>query len=126
MNLGDLASWELTMVAVDETSMVVALADDSGERAQGLMGVGDMGEVDGMLFVFPEEGPGGFWMKDTLLHLDIAFFTSEGELVEVLTMEPCTADPCPLYVPAGEFRFALEVPAGRFDSLPDDATLAVP
>jgi uncharacterized membrane protein (UPF0127 family) len=114
------------MVSVGETAMIVAVADDPEERGQGLMNVEDLGEIEGMLFVFPEEGPGGFWMKDTLLPLDIAFFTNEGELVEVLTMEPCSADPCPLYVPAGAFRFALEVPAGRFAALADDARLTFP
>ena len=52
----------------------MAVADEAGERAQGLMGVTDLGSLRGMLFVFPEDTISGFWMKGTPLALDIAFF----------------------------------------------------
>ena len=65
-----------------------------------------------MLFVFEETTDGGFWMKDTLIALDIAFFDSGGAFVDVLTMEPCTEDPCPVYHPSGTYRYAVEALAG--------------
>lgn len=69
-------------------------------------------EGQGMLFVFDQPMPLAFWMKNTLIPLDILYFDAGGELVSALTMEPCTADPCPSY-PSGESaKFALEVSAG--------------
>ena len=40
-------------------------------------------------------------MKGTLIPLDIVFFGDDKALVDTLSMVPCTADPCPSYVPDG-------------------------
>lgn len=97
----------------------VALADDPAGRARGLMGVVDLGGLRGMLFVFPADGRAAFWMKDTALALDVAFFAADGSLVDLLEMTPCPADPCPVYEPGGPYRYALEVPAGAFAGVAD-------
>lgn len=97
----------------------VAVADDTTRRAQGLMGVESLGSLRGMLFVFPEDTTSGFWMKDTILPLDIAFFAADGSLVGVLSMVPCSGEECPTYRSTGPYRYALEVPAGGFDGLDD-------
>jgi uncharacterized membrane protein (UPF0127 family) len=83
------------------------------------MGVADLGGLRGMLFVFPADGRAAFWMKDTVLALDVGFFAADGSLVDVLEMVPCAADPCPVYRPAGSYRYALEVPAGGFAGVGD-------
>lgn len=95
----------------------VAVADDPGERAQGLTGVTDLGDLAGMLFVFVVDTTAGFWMKDTPLPLDIAFFAADGSLVDLLSMTPCLGEDCPTYRAGGRYRFALEVPAGGFAGL---------
>ncbi len=95
----------------------MAVADEAGERAQGLMGVESLGDLRGMLFVFAEDTTAGFWMKGTPLALDIAFFAADGTLVGVLAMAPCPGDVCPTYRPPGAYRYALEVPAGGFAGL---------
>ncbi len=97
----------------------VAVADEAGERAQGLTGVEDLGELRGMLFVFPEDTTAGFWMKGTPLALDVAFFAADGALVAVLAMAPCPGEDCPTYRPAAAYRYALEVPSGGFAGLED-------
>jgi hypothetical protein len=56
-----------------------------------------------------------FWMKNTLIPLDIAFFSVDGSFVDRLTMEPCNADSCPLYSASGLYRYALEAPAGDLE-----------
>ena len=66
---------------------------------------------DGMLFVFPYDTTGGFWMKNTLVPLTIAFFDAEGRRVRKLRMTPCREDPCRTYEPGRTYRFALELPA---------------
>lgn len=104
-------------VGVGGETWPVALADDDAERARGLMGVVDLGGLRGMLFAFPTDGRAAFWMKDTLLALEVAFFAADGSLVDRLEMTPCPADPCPVYPPAGPYRYALEVPVGGFDEV---------
>ena len=126
LNVGDLADWEVGTVVVDGVELMVAVADDPGERAQGLMGVDDLGSLAGMLFVYESDTQGGFWMKDTIIPLDIAFFAADGSLVNLQTMEPCQADPCPLYYPGASYRWALEAPAGNLQALGPGATLDVP
>jgi uncharacterized membrane protein (UPF0127 family) len=66
--------------------------------------------ADGMLFVFPAQTSGGFWMKNTLVPLTIVFFDSRGKRVRELSMTPCRADPCRIYDPGRTYRFALELP----------------
>jgi uncharacterized protein len=125
VDTGDLIGWDTTTITVGDAQLLVAVADDRDEWGQGLMGIEQMGEIDGMLFVFPEEVLGGFWMKDTLIPLDIAFCGDDRFLVDTLEMVPCTADPCHSYVPDGPFSWALETPAGTLDPLTDGTVLAL-
>jgi uncharacterized membrane protein (UPF0127 family) len=86
------------------------LALTSATRARGLMHRRPA-PADGMLFVFPEDAVGGFWMKNTLVPLTIVFFDAKGKRVRKLSMTPCRKDPCPIYDPGRRYRFALELPA---------------
>jgi hypothetical protein len=123
--MGDLVGWDIAAIDVDGQGLLVAIADDPGERAQGLMGVEHLGDLDGMLFVFSQEALGGFWMKGTLIPLDIAFFDDDRTFVDMLSMVPCTADPCPSYVPEAPFSWALETPAGALPPLAAGTILSV-
>jgi uncharacterized membrane protein (UPF0127 family) len=117
----------LARISVDHEVLAVALADTGGARRQGLMNVTDLRDLDGMLFVWTDDTAGGFWMRDTLLALDIAFFAADGSLVDTFPMEPCDlGSDCPTYNPAGAYRYALETEQGRLDPLSPDATLALP
>lgn len=104
-------------MTVSGEAWTVAVADTPELRAQGLMGVTDLGDLDGMLFVFDEDAASGFWMRDTIIPLDIAFFTVDGVLVDLLHMEPCTTTACPIYQPRGEYRYAIETAVGRWDAI---------
>lgn len=106
------------VVRVDETELVVAVADTAELRRQGLMYVDDLLDLDGMLFVFAENGTRRFWMKNTLVALDIAFFDEDGGFVDGFVMEPCEVSPCPTYEPAGQYRYALEMVAGTMPTEP--------
>jgi uncharacterized membrane protein (UPF0127 family) len=120
-----LEGFETSTTTVGNREMVVAVADTADKRSQGLMGVTDLGGLDGMLFVFQVDNKSGFWMKNTLIPLDIAFFTVDGEFVDALTMAPCTEDPCPTYRPSGSYRYALEAPAGDLAFVTSTARLGV-
>jgi uncharacterized membrane protein (UPF0127 family) len=62
-----------------------------------------------MLFVFPTATFGGFWMKNTRVPLKIVFYDSRGRAVRTLRMTPCREDPCRIYDPKRQYRFALEL-----------------
>ena len=87
------------------------VAATPGERSQGLMGRAQLPDGTGMLFVFPEEDNRSFWMRNTLISLDIAFMDSEFRVVDIQTMEARSEDFHDSRQPA---MYALEVPKGWF------------
>lgn len=95
------------------------LAADDERRQQGLMNQTDLGGYDGMLFQFDAPEAGGFWMKNTLMPLSIAYFDQGGALVSTADMEPCPAGAadCPSYEAEAPYVWALEVPQGDLDDL---------
>jgi uncharacterized membrane protein (UPF0127 family) len=94
-------------------NIIVAESDEA--QGVGLMHRESFPEDCGMVFLFFEERSGGFWMKNTLIPLSIAFFDAEGEILSILDMEPCEADPCDVYDPGVPYSGALEVNQGRFE-----------
>lgn len=99
-----------------ETCEVCLLAaTDAAQRERGLMEVTDpeLGGYDGMLFEYPDEIEGAFWMRNTPMPLSIAYFDGDRELVSTVDMAPCADEPsCTSYPAEGPFRYALEVPQG--------------
>ena len=90
----------------------VEVADSGDERAHGLMGRSSLPEDAGMLFVYDVPSSGGYWMKDTLIPLSVAFMDGGGRILRILDMEPCHTDPCPVYDPGVTYESALEVNRG--------------
>ncbi len=101
----------------------MAVADTPTLRQLGLMNVQNLGTLDGMIFVYGEEIQVNHWMKDTLIPLDIAYFDADGVLVSSTTMTPCLEDNCPTYPAEGPSFYAVEVAAGVFDDLAENAQL---
>ncbi|QBI20146.1 DUF192 domain-containing protein [Egibacter rhizosphaerae] len=92
----------------------VWVADDQDRRAVGLMGWSHLPEGTGMLFEYPASRDGGFWMKGVRFPLSIAFADDAGTVTEIIEMDVCDDDPCPVHEPEGQYRRALELPQGRF------------
>jgi uncharacterized membrane protein (UPF0127 family) len=88
------------------------VAADPASRTRGLSGRRSVPPGTGMVFLYPVDTTGGFWMKDTLVPLSIAFVATNGQVVATNEMVPCQADPCPVYRPARPYRYAVELPAG--------------
>jgi hypothetical protein len=95
-----------------QVAVSAEVADTDAERSLGLMNRQDLGESQGMLFVFDNEAIRSFWMRNTLIPLDIMFIDSQRRIVDIQTMQPCAGDPCRLYRSAGPAKYALEVNAG--------------
>ncbi len=93
--------------------LIVAETPESQEF--GLMHRESFPEDCGMAFLFFEEKSGGFWMKNTLIPLSIAFFDTDGKILSIMDMDPCTKEPCEIYDPGVPYNGALEVNQGRFD-----------
>jgi uncharacterized membrane protein (UPF0127 family) len=82
------------------------------------MGRESLGQDKGMLFVFPQEGIYPFWMKNTLIPLDMIWMDSNGTVVFIGKDEqPCKADPCPVINPGKNARYVLELNAGTAERL---------
>lgn len=93
----------------------IEIANTNELREFGLMYREDIPEEYGMLFVFPNPGIRGFWMKNTFVELDIAFIDSNGTILDIQNMKPCAESPCPIYIIYKPFKYALEVKAGFFE-----------
>ncbi len=70
--------WFLTSTGDTITSISIEVADNMDEITMGLMNRQAMDENQGMLFIFPDEKPRSFWMKNTILPLDIIFADTQG------------------------------------------------
>ena len=105
----------LLQTPLDQVYLDVEIADDPIERAEGLMGREDIMPGQGMLFVFDDEYPRSFWMKNTPLSLDILFFDAEGRWVSSqLSTTPFSTKTLPSGLPA---QYALEILAGESERL---------
>lgn len=99
-------------IVINGVKIDALVADTESSRDQGLMGIKNLGQNEGMIFVFERPGDYAFWMKDTLIPLDILFISENNTIVNIQQMEPCTQDPCELYVPSSEIMYAIEVNSG--------------
>ena len=91
------------------------IADDGTERSRGLMHRQSMPIDQGMLFVYDFEQELNFWMKNTLIPLDIAFFNDDLEVVDIQSMIPeheILPALLPFYTSAALAKSALEINAG--------------
>ncbi|MBN9074265.1 MAG: DUF192 domain-containing protein [Rhizobiales bacterium] len=87
----------------------IEIADDNAERGRGLMFRESMADDHGMLFVFEQTRQVGFWMKNTILPLDLVFIGEDGRVRAVRRGEPMSEA---LITPGDPVRFVLELTAG--------------
>lgn len=92
-----------------DRSFSIEIADDQGERSAGLMYRESMDDDHGMLFVFDQTQPVGFWMKNTPMALDLIFIGQDGKVRDIEHGEPLSEA---LISPDEPIRFVLELKAG--------------
>ncbi|MGA9855407.1 MAG: DUF192 domain-containing protein [Gammaproteobacteria bacterium] len=96
----------------------VEIASTDAAREHGLMNRTHLASGHGMLFVYPNAQLRYFWMKDTLISLDILFFDAQRRLInESADTPPCKADPCPTYASTAPAQYVLELNAGAVKRL---------
>ncbi len=91
----------------------VELATTPASRKRGLMHRPPLAADRGMLFVYPDEAPRSFWMKNVSFAIDILYLDTNWRIVDRYdSVPPCRRDPCPGYPSAAPTRYVLELPAG--------------
>ncbi len=96
------------------TRVSLEVAADEPARERGLSNRREVPAGTGMVFLFPTDTTAAFWMKDTLVPLQIAFVAADGRVVRLFEMTPCRADPCTVYTPSRSYRYAIELSSGAF------------
>lgn len=111
-----LDSLKTSTITVAGKPIRVWLTQTPAQHEEGLMWVGSdrLTDDQGMLFVFQSEEYRAFWMRNTLIPLDIAYMRGDGRVVKTWTMPAMTMQTFPSEEPA---MFALEMKAGSFARL---------
>ena len=104
-------------VCFESKCVVVEVAQTSQELSDGLQYREHLDGDKGMLFVFSGPSKVKFWMKSTLIPLDMIWFNSIGEVVYIKkNAPPCFSEVCPTYGSDELTQYVLEVNAGFADA----------
>ncbi len=103
-------------ILLGSQKLTIEIADSDPKRQHGLMNRRSLPDNQGMLFVFKDERPLSFWMKDTLIPLDIGFFDKNKKLIDIQSMQPASALELQpkIYESKLPAQYALEVPIDWF------------
>jgi len=94
----------------------VDVAKTPQEQQKGLMGKSSLANLAGMIFVFINEQERFFWMKNTLISLDMIFLDKNKKIVKIFkNVLPCQKDPCPSYSSEFPSQYVIEVNSGFCD-----------
>lgn len=112
-------------------SITAEIAETPAQHSQGLMYRTQLNSNEGMLFVFKDEQIREFWMKNTLINLDIGYFNKDMVLVDIQHMKAVTSvlqKDIPTYPSKLPAQYALEVPENWFkkNNLTEGSRLQIP
>ena len=97
---------EIKYAEINNQKINLELAITNEQKAQGLMFRADL--TGGMLFVYDTEAQRSFWMKNTLIPLDIIFIDKNNKITTIHHALPCEAEPCKIYA-SPKAKYVLEV-----------------
>ncbi|MGE0268034.1 MAG: DUF192 domain-containing protein [Candidatus Omnitrophota bacterium] len=103
-------------VCFEQSCFLVETASTPEQRSLGLMHRKSLDQDKGMLFIFQEAQAYSFWMKNTLIPLDIIWLDYARRIVHIeKNVTPCEHDPCANYRPLTGALYVLEINAGLAD-----------
>lgn len=99
-----------------EVKINVEIADSVMKHQIGLMNRTSMDYKSGMIFIFGSERPRSFWMKNTLIPLDMIFVDSNFKIVNITKQaQPCKIITCEVYPSGVSAMYVVEVNGGFVD-----------
>jgi uncharacterized protein len=104
-------------VCFENNCYFVKIANDDYEREKGLMNVESLDIDKGMFFIFEKEGIYNFWMKNTLIPLDIIWIDEDMIVVHIAKALPCEVLECQVYSSSEEAKYVLEINAGEAERI---------
>jgi uncharacterized membrane protein (UPF0127 family) len=108
----------LSKVCFGAKCFYVELAVTSEERSRGLMFREHLDPDKGMLFIYKDEGVHYFWMKNTLILLDMIWINGNREVISISKdVQPCEISQCPLIGSEQKVQYVLELNAGSSDKI---------
>ncbi len=98
-------------ITVGKVNILAEVASSQTEQVSGLSGRDSLPEGTGMLFIFPEPGDLGFWMKDMLFSIDMLFADTQGKILTIAANASPDSYPQTFH-PGSPAKYVLELPAG--------------
>ncbi len=104
-----------SQVNINGKTILLEVARTSEEQSTGLMNRTELARDRGMLFIFAPPRPVSFWMKNTLIPLDMVFVSNGVVKYIGAQIQPCKQDPCPSYGPESKVDIdgVIELASGR-------------
>ena len=106
--------YETATVTTGTQTFTALVASTPALRRVGLMNRAHLDSNKGMLFILDKPSIQSFWMKNTLIPLDIIWISEDFRVVDIQQASPCSHSPCTRYAPKTTAKYVLEVNQGSF------------
>jgi len=104
-------------VSLNNQPFYLEVAKTTEEKSQGLMFRESLPKNHGMIFIYNEDKERSFWMKNTLIPLDLIFISSNNTIVEIKeNIQPCEIENCPSYK-SKPAKYVIEINAGLSEEI---------
>ncbi len=101
-------------IYIKSQKFLAEVADTDELTLKGLMYRKYIPKNYSMLFIFKNEEPRGFWMKNTLINLDIIFLNKNKEIINIHhNVPPCKGSPCTTYYSEKPAKYVVELQGNR-------------